>query len=146
MLFSYLQLQDDGYLNIVNGFLFQCQYIAVGFGLSALLRKYRIKERIRLYSYILFQPNVPDDDNTTNNPQAMKLQTILNANNSLSSHLHCAKITLKKRTALAPRVSTAVELYYVLSGEGTFHKDASTDDCKLIALEAHGHMIVQPWT
>ncbi len=112
------------------------------------MTRYRIKERIRFYYYSQF---LQDADETNSVQQAIMTmmsygeestsEIIVNASNSLSSHLHCAKITLKKRTGLAPRPSTAVELYYVISGKGSFI-DA---DNRSISLKANKHVIVQPW-
>jgi mannose-6-phosphate isomerase-like protein (cupin superfamily) len=61
----------------------------------------------------------------------------------MSSHLHCVKITLKKKTGLESRKSKGVELFYILSGTGTFCNDMSKE-CDAVDLKVHDHIIIQP--
>jgi len=118
------------------------------------IQRYRIKERIRFYIYQVLQATNEDDDGTTTTSTKVKatefqswgessiVQTLVNGNNALSSHLHCTKITLKSGTGLVPKVSTAVEIYYVLGGKGSFRQEG-VEEC---VIGVQDHVIVQPWT
>ena len=151
-------------------------FTALGASLSAVALHYikrdRIKERVRFQCRNLLLRMKNEDDgfdkdhdtkmtagnNTDSSIQTgktMEFQTygessiseiLLNANNALSSHLHCSKITLKPGTALASRLSPAVEIYFVLSGSGCCHRGIKgEEDYEECNVGLHDHVIIQPW-
>jgi mannose-6-phosphate isomerase-like protein (cupin superfamily) len=72
---------------------------------------------------------------------------LVDARNSVSSHLHCIEITLKPGTGLVPRISSCVEYYYVLRGEGMYRYGCNEDDAEMqeTIMNTGNHIIVQPW-
>jgi len=78
------------------------------------------------------------------------VETLVSASNSLTSNLHCDKITIKPGTGTAPRDSAAVELYYILDGVCHFEQfgdgrvSNGNDDCST-TMHVHDYVIVQPW-
>lgn len=82
----------------------------------------RIRQRFRAW---LRQLRVRDKSSIDGYPKIKDLgessvaETLLNSHNSLSSTLHCARITLAANSCLLVRETKSVELYYVLKGTGT---------------------------
>ena len=70
------------------------------------------------------------------------MQIIANCNTTLSSNLHCSKITLKKGTRTVTQESKGVEVYYILHGVANFvlHDDEKTN------VGVSESILIPPWT
>jgi len=130
-----------------------------GAGLAVFLihqiEKYRIKERIRKYCRNIMTQNDKNSNDSTNNNNAemhsyantAKFEVLASSANTLSSHLHCAKVTLKPGTGLAQLRSEGAELYYILRGRGHFFQECGVEDdkCSGSDIVQNEFIIVEPW-
>jgi hypothetical protein len=71
------------------------------------------------------------------------VKILASKNIAMPSSLYCSEITLKPGTGFVPRISTCVEIYYVISGKGLIRHGYTA--MQEIFLEARNHVVVRPW-
>lgn len=131
-----------------------CQQVS-GASAALILAHYfqslRIRERIRFYclqNFHLYREDTPsttDKEDTLGESSIVKV--LVDATNSITSDLHCSEIILKPGTGLVPRISSCVEYYHVLYGEGICRRGYSSNESTIqeMALKIGSHILVQPW-
>ena len=100
------------------------------------------------------QDDKNSNDSTNNNNAKMhsyansaKVEVLASSANTVSSHLNCAKVTLKPGTGLAQLRSEGAEFYYILRGRGHFSQEYNVEDDKYSGSDIvqNEFIIVEPW-
>jgi mannose-6-phosphate isomerase-like protein (cupin superfamily) len=94
------------------------------------------------------------NDSTKNNiakrhsyANSANVEVLASSANTVSSHLNCAKVTLKPGTGLAQVRSECAEFYYILRGRGHFSQEYNVEDDKYSGRDIvqNEYIIVEPW-
>ena len=107
-------------------------------GIRSLLERYRICERLRQY---IIPASHEDPTTALDHKEKTQVQSLLNANNSLSSHLNINKITLEPNQGLATNTSIGVEWIHLLKGSATLSIHGQESQ----TLEQDDHVMIPPW-